>query len=167
MTKKFPIARSVLSEEGVYGSIIVSGLIAASGGSEAPVWRTLLFIVITVVVFWAAHVYARAVASHGEPTPDGTPRSIQESYREAVEGSKGLLAATVAPALVLLLGVFGLIPDNSAKWIALWVSVAVLAIVGYIAYSRKGARWWVRILGAISTASFGLVIVLAKAIISH
>ena len=130
-------------------------------------WRTLLFIVITVVVFWAAHVYARAVASHGEPTPDGTPRSIQESYREAVEGSKGLLAATVAPALVLLLGVFGLIPDNSAKWIALWVSVAVLALVGYIAYSRKGARWWVRILGAISTASFGLVIVLAKAIISH
>ncbi|MBN8205903.1 hypothetical protein JF550_08015 [Microbacterium esteraromaticum] len=167
MTKTPPLTRSVISEEGVYGSIIVSGLIAASAGSGAPTWRTLLFIGITVTVFWAAHVYARAVATHGETTPDGTTKSIWQSFTEAVKESRGLLAAVVAPALALLLGVFGVLPDSVAKWVALWVSVAVLAIVGYITYSRRGARWWVRILGGVSTASFGIVIILAKAIISH
>ena len=155
------------TEEGVYGLILVSGLIAASGSAGSPAWKTFMFTGVTVIVFWIAHVYAGAVAAHGSQSADGSPKSVGEATREAMRRSRGLLASTLPPAAALLLGMIGLLSDAAATWLSLWVSVSVLGMLGYIAYSRKGARWWMRIVGALSTASFGVVIILAKAVVTH
>ena len=146
---------------------MVSGLIAASGSAGSPAWKTLLFTAVTVAVFWIAHVYAGTVAGQGSVNPSGTPLSVREAMRRAVRKSRGMLAATLAPAAALLLGAIGVIGDVAATWSALWVCVSVLAVLGYLAYARKGSRLWVRLVGAVSTASFGIVIILAKAIVTH
>jgi hypothetical protein len=39
--------------------------------------------------------------------------------------------------------------------------------MGYLAYRRRGAAWHWRLLGAAATASFGVVIIVAKILISH
>lgn len=155
------------TEEGVYGLVLVSGLIAASGGAGAPALRTLLFTLVTVAVFWLAHVYAGTVAAHGSDTAEGGPMGIGEATRGAVVKSRGMLVSTLLPAIPLLLGSLGLIRDTTATWAGLWVCVAALAGLGYVAYRRKGAKLHVRLLGALSTASFGVVIILAKAVITH
>lgn len=155
------------TEEGVYGLILVSGLIAASGSAGAPAWKTLIFAGVTIVVFWAAHVYAGAVASHGAQSASGTPIPIGAAIRGAIRKSRGLLAATFAPAIVLLLGAFGVLGDAGATWLSLWVCVTALAVLGYAAFARNGAKSWGRVIGALSTASFGVVIILAKAIVTH
>jgi hypothetical protein len=41
----------------------------------------------------------------------------------------------------------------------MWVTVAVLAILGYLAYWRRSAHVLVRLLGALGTTALGLLIV--------
>lgn len=161
------IAQAITTEEGVYGLILVSGLVAASGSSGSPVWRTLAFTGVAVIVFWIAHVYAGAMAAHGTPGADGRPTPMRASIAAATRRSRGLLAATLPAAIPLLLGAIGVLSGPTATWISLWVCVGVLAMIGYVAYSRRGAKWWVRILGSMSTASFGIAVILAKAFVTH
>jgi hypothetical protein len=54
------------------------------------------------------------------------------------------------------------VPDAAAAWIALWTCVGVLAVLGYIAFARRGARWYVRALGSLATAGFGILMILLK-----
>lgn len=160
-------ARRIASEQGVYGLILVSGLVATASSADAPAFRVLLFVVVTVVVFWLAHVYSGVVADYGKTGADGAPMRLSAIVRESVQDARGMLFATVFPAGALLLGAVGLVPDTLASWLALWTCVAALACLGYLAYRRLGARLHVRILGALATASFGVFIIIAKAIVTH
>lgn len=153
------------TEEGVYGLILVAGLIAVAGSTGQGAVQTLVFVIVTVLVFWAAHVYAGTVAAHSSGGSVGL--SLKEAIRHSRRKSRGLLTATIPPAVPLLLSAFGLFSARSADWIALWIVVAVLAVLGYLAYLRKGAALHMRLLGAVSTAAFGIVIILAKALLHH
>lgn len=153
------------SEEGVYGLILVAGLIAVSNSYGRGTARTLGLMLITVAVFWAAHVYASTVADHTGSGEKG--RSLGRAVRHAIWRSQGLLTAMIPPAVPLVLSLFGLIDTRTANWIALWVIVAVLAVLGFLAYSRKKAPVYQRLIAAASTATFGVLIILAKAYLPH
>lgn len=156
------------TEQGVYGVILISGLIAVAAATEMAAGRTLLFTALTVLVFWAAHIYAGTVAMHGQRTNDGLRHvGLKEALRHSFTGAHGLLASLVLPGAVLFVSALGLIDDYLAQWIALWVNVGVLAMLGYVAYRRKGAAMHLRVLGALATASFGIFIVLVKALVTH
>ena len=43
----------------------------------------------------------------------------------------------------------------------------MLAVLGYIAFARRRARWHIRVLGALATAGFGILMILLKAGIHH
>lgn len=167
MSRRHGVASGIGSEEGVYGLIVVSGVIATAGGAHPDALFTLLFTAVTVIVFWAAHVYAGAVAMHGSSDADGAVHGLRASIRHAMGRSWGMLAASALPAAVLLLGPLGALDDATAIWLSLWAIVAALAVMGYLAYRRRGAAWHWRLLGAAATASFGVVIIVAKILISH
>ena len=149
------------TEEGVYGLILVAGLIAVAGTSGLSSWQTLVFVGVTVIVFWAAHVYAGSVAAHS----GSTGISLRGAIRHALRRSRGLLAATVPTAIPLVLGAIGVLDTALADWISLWIVVGVLALHGFLAYQRKGSPVHMRVIGAVSTAAFGVVIILAKALL--
>ena len=171
MSENSPRSRSFTTQlatgEGVYGLILVSGLVATSSSAGASSFRVLIFVAITVAVFWLAHVYSNVVAAHGRADDDGRPTALRQSVREAVRETRGMLFATVFPAATLLLGVFGLVQDRTANWLALWVCVGALAALGYRSYQAVGARLVTRLVGSLATASFGLIIIAAKAIVTH
>jgi len=112
-------------------------------------------------------VYAGSVARHGTPSASGETVGIRAAIRASARKSRGMLVSVLPPGAALLLGVFGVVADGTAKWIALWVCVAVLAVLGFIAYRRKGASVPICLLGALSTASFGFVIIVVKAVVTH
>ncbi|WP_395245891.1 hypothetical protein ACGGZK_08855 [Agromyces sp. MMS24-K17] len=154
---------SFATEEAVYGVILVAGMIVVAGGHGATSWSVFTTVVVTVVVFWAAHVYAGTVAHHGLEHDRVT--GLGEAFRMALRRSFGLLASALIPSLILLLGTTRVVDDLTAIWISLWVCVLVLAVLGFIAFSRRGASWPMRILGSLTTAAFGLAMILAKALI--
>lgn len=151
------------TEEGIYGLILVAGLIAVAGNAGLTALQTLLFVVVTNAVFWTAHVYSGAVAAHSgsEALP------LRRAIRAAMRRSRGLLTAAVPPAIPLLLGTLGVIESITADWIALWLIVGLLALLGFIPYRRKGAPLHICLFGASCTAALGIVIIIAKALLHH
>lgn len=153
-----------VTAESVYGIILVSGLIVASGGQGASSWSVFLSVLGTVIVFWAAHVYAGTVAAHGVEV-GGAHTSLNIAFRGSLRRSLGLLTAALLPSGVLLLGALRAIDDTVAIWTALWLGVVILAVIGYSAFARLGSAFPMRIVGSLTTAAFGVAMIVLKALI--
>ncbi|WP_353826799.1 hypothetical protein [Agromyces sp. SYSU T0242] len=154
---------SFVTEESVYGVILVSGMIVVGGGHGDSSWRVFWTVVITVLVFWAAHVYAGTVAHHG--FDEHRMVSLREAFRGSLRRSLGMLLAALVPAAILLLGATRAVPDDLANWTALWVGVGVLAVLGFIAFRRRRASPIMQVVGALGTAAFGIAMIVLKAIV--
>ena len=153
-----------VTAESVYGIILVSGMIVASGGHGASSWSVFLSVLGTVIVFWAAHVYAGTVAAHGVRV-HGAHTSLKTAFRQSLRRSAGLLTAALLPSGVLLLGALRAIDDTVAVWTALWLGVVILAVIGYGAFARLGSSFPMRIVGSLTTAAFGVAMIVLKAVI--
>lgn len=156
-------ADSLSTEEGVYGVILVAGMIVVSGSKQSTAAEVLVTVVVTVLVFWAAHVYAGTVSHHG--LEQGRQVTLGESFFHALRRSLGLLVSSFVPVVLLALGAVHVIDEERAIWLALWSGVAVLAVLGYVAFARRGVSMGWRLLGAAGTAAFGIVLILLKAAI--
>lgn len=152
------------TEAAVYGTILVSGLIAVSSAHGETSAVVLITVAVTVLVFWAAHVYAGAVARLGEDAA-GARGAVRAAIRASVRHSFGMLSSASIPALILLAGTTRIIPDGLANELALWSGTIILAFLGYVAFLRRGSGMAVRVLGALMTASFGAVFVVLKAFV--
>ena len=69
--------------------------------------------------------------------------------------------------VILALGTTHVIPDTTANWAALVVNTVMLAVLGWIAISRWSESWAARIVGSVVAASFGVVLILLKAFVTH
>lgn len=153
----------LVTEESVYGTLLVSGMIVVSGSYGATSWETFLSVLGTVIVFWAAHVYAGTVASHG--VTRGDEITLGSAFRHALRRSVGFFISALPPLAVLLFGALRVIPDPLAMWFALWLGVVILGALGYIAFTRRGSNWKIRILGTLGTAALGVAMILLKVLI--
>ena len=152
-----------ITEESVYGTVLVNGMIVATGSHGASSMSVFVTVLTTVVVFWAAHVYAGTIAGHGVDM--GERASLAASFRRSLRRSVGFLTSAVPPSVVLLLGALRVVDDTIALWVALWLGVAILAVLGFIVFALRGDSWPIRILGAISPALFGVAMIILKAVI--
>lgn len=155
------IRREFATAESVYGTILVAGLILAIASHEEPSAGVFWGTIATVLVFWAAHVYAATVAYHGRDGEEIV--TLPGAFRRALRRSNGLLGAAIIPLIPIYLGVLGVLDDEDAVDIALWAAVVLLGVLGYLAFQERRSRIWVRIVGAIGTAFFGIVIIIINA----
>lgn len=158
------VARVLMSEEAIYGLILVSGMIVVSGSSRATSMEAFITVLVTVIVFFAAHVFAgtlgRLAATDGRA-------GLRASLRASARQTGGMLLASVPPLVILLLGATSLIDDSTALWVALIVDTVLLGALGWIAVARWSTHWLPRILSAVVTAAFGGILILLKALIHH
>lgn len=158
------VTRILMSEEAVYGLILVSGMIVVSYNLTGTSLSALVTVVVTVLVFFAAHVYAGTLARLA--ATDGKA-GLPDSIRAAVRHSLGMLLISLAPVAVLLLGVTRVVPDDLAIWLALVIDTLALATLGWLAVAKWTRNFWLRLASALTTAAFGLIIVALKAFINH
>jgi hypothetical protein len=158
------VGRIITSEEAIYGLILVSGMIVATASAGGTSLDAFVTVVITVIVFFAAHVYAgtlgRLAATNGQS-------GVRDSLAATARHSSGMLIASVPALIILLLGATRAIDDSAAMWSALIADAVVLGALGWMAVARWSTHWLPRILSALTTAAFGGVLVLLKAIIHH
>ncbi|HEX5730044.1 hypothetical protein [Microbacterium sp.] len=158
------VRRILMSEEAIYGLILVSGMIVVSYDLTGTSLSALVTVVVTVIVFFAAHVYSGTLARLAET--EGRAR-LPESLRGAVYHSLGMLLVSLAPIAVLLLGVTRAVDDDVAVWFALIIDAVALGILGWLAVAKWTRHFWLRLGSALLTAAFGGVIILLKAFIHH
>ncbi len=158
------VTRILMSEEAIYGLILVSGMIVVSYDLTGTSLSALITVVVTVIVFFLAHVYAGTLARLA--ATDGKA-GLPESLKGAVHHSLGMLLISLAPVAVLLLGVTRVVPDDTAVWFALFIDALALGILGWLAVAKWTHHWWLRLASALITAAFGGVLILMKAFIHH
>ncbi len=158
------LTRVLVSEEAIYGLVLVSAMIVVSGSLVGTSANALFTVVVTVIVFFFAHVYAGTIA---RLAAGGSAARLRSSFTEAIRHSQGMLVVAVVPVLVLMLGVLRIVDDEAAVWTALAVDIVFLAALGWFVVSRWTSRLWPRVASALITAAFGAIIMLLKALVHH
>ncbi|MGZ0711920.1 hypothetical protein ACWPKO_26645 (plasmid) [Coraliomargarita sp. W4R53] len=147
----------------IYGLLVYASLIAAMSVNRHDgdtVGSLLLFSGVTLVVFWAAHLYANTLAHHGDERADGA--TIAMSIKHGADESIGMLEAAVIPTIPLVLGVLEVLtPARAVLW-SLISATVMLGVLGFVAFAVRHDAWWVRVLGALGTAAFGVLIILLE-----
>ncbi|MCS5718400.1 hypothetical protein N1027_09645 [Herbiconiux sp. CPCC 205763] len=147
----------------VSGTVLVNVVIAVADESSG-ILDVFAITILSVLVFWSTDVYVQTVSDQRRHT-DEEPVRIGASLRIALHKSRGFLLAGIPPVAFLVVGLFGQNRGAIAYWVALWVGVVILGVVGWIAFGRRGTRWYWRLAGACSTAAFGILAMLLKIVV--
>lgn len=139
----------------IYGLIVFAAFVTISSDHAEDAWDMLDTSCWTLVVFYIAHVFAHTLTDHGE-------RGLAPAVWHAMQHAAGMLYAAVPAALVLVIAGIEGATAAEAYAATVWATTIVLAVLGYIAYWRRGAHPFIRLLGAAGTAALGLFIVLLE-----
>jgi hypothetical protein len=156
------IRTSGSATQGVYGLILATAVIAISRESDpSDAGQAALNMLVTALVFWLAHVYARllgtAVSHDGGLTRAAVARAAREDW--------SLVEVAIPLVLILGLGAIGIIPERAALIAATILALAELAATGAYAAIRHGAGPGGTLLSAAFALMLGLFIVLLKVLI--
>lgn len=148
----------------VYGTIVVMATVTGGAHGEQTDTRRLAVVVgVTVLVFWAAHVYSHTLA---ESLERGR-RLDRAELGDVARRELSIPAAAVAPVAALVLGALGVLGTQTAIWLALGIGVATLGVQGarYAALEQLNRTATLAVIAV--NLCLGLVIVGLKALLAH
>ena len=148
----------------VFGTITAMATVAAYGRAfpDEP-WTVEELVLTTAVVLWIAHLYTHALSE-----------SISERHalrfaeiRRIAGREVGILLAAVPPSIALLLGALGVVDETASIWLALGLSLGILALEGvrYARIERLGP--WATFIAVAMNLGLGLLVVLLKIFVLH
>ena len=160
--RPFVLGTSGSVTEAIYGLILATSVIAVSAEYDSSNAGLIgVTVLVTGVVFWFAHVYARVLA--GSITHH---RMLNRSeVRSVLRHDWPLVEVTVPLVLILALGVLDVVGDKAAILAATLAALVELAAAG--AYSARasgaGLRWTV--VSALVAVSLGSAVILLKTLV--
>ncbi len=143
----------------VYGTIVATAVIAAEA-SALTGWRSEHFLVVliaTVLILWFAEIYANVLTDH---SGDG----LRVRIRTASGSEWAVVQCAVPLGIPFLLGMLGIINDETAVWASLIVAVVALGTWGGIASYQRGRPARRVVLAVLLSAAIGVLIIILKAI---
>lgn len=147
----------------IYGLILGSSIIAAAS-ADHPRQAGLveIYVCVTALVFYLAHVYSRVIGTWIEGEPP-TAAAVRRELRQEWP----MVTAQLLPALLLLLGALGLISGRAAITAALLAALAEL-MVGVLYACFKLRATPAQAVGSVSAAAvFAVVVILLKIFVHH
>lgn len=151
------VAERLATVDAIYGLILYAALIGAVSDDDSNPVEVLWVSVLSLVIFWAAHVYAGTIVHHAANLPLGS------AIGKAMRHSSGMLWAAILPSIPLVIGALHLMNDDDAVDCALLISTVQLGVLGYIALRNRGMSVIARILGGIGCALFGAFVIVLNA----
>jgi hypothetical protein len=145
----------------IYGSLLVTTLIAVQARFEANIEFIAFSLITSVIVFWLTHTWA-AIVNHRVRGPIGRQEIAQLGVDEAP-----MLLAAIVPTAVLSLVAFGVLSVDAAVNAALVVSLFQLLLWGIAVGRRAHTSWLLSIGVALVDFALGLVIVGLKLTALH
>ena len=148
--------------EAIYGLILATSVIAVSREYDASnAGRIGVTVLVTGVVFWLAHVYARVLA--GSVTRHRMLSRLE--VREVLRHDWPLVEVTVPLVLILALGALDVMSDRAAILTATLAALVELAAAGAYAARKSGAGLAGTVVSALVAVTLGSAVVLLKALV--
>ena len=157
------IARTTGSvTEGIYGLILATSVIAVSREYDASNAGLIgVSVLVTGLVFWLAHVYARVLARS-----IAHQRMLNRSeVREVLRHDWPLVEITVPLVVILALGALDVVPDRAAILAATFAALVELAAAGAYAARMSGAGVRGTVVSAVIAVTLGSAVVVLKALV--
>jgi hypothetical protein len=148
----------------IYGTIVVMSVIIAGARAfpDEP-GRIAAVVAVTMLVFWAAHVYAHALAhSVGSDEHLALAEVRGIARREA-----SILEAAAPPIAALLAGAIGLFDEDTAVWLAVVFGLIVLATQGFLFARVERLSALATMVVVALNLGLGVVLVGLKLFVSH
>jgi len=156
------IRTSGSATQGVYGLILATAVIAISRESDpSDAGQAALSMLVTALVFWLAHVYARLLGTAVSHDRGLTRAAVARAARE----DWSLVEVAIPLVLVLGLGAIGVVPERAALAAATVLALVELAATGAYAAIRHAAGPGGTLLSAAFALMLGLFVVLLKVLI--
>ena len=157
------IRTSESATQSVYGLILATAVIAISRESDpSDAGQAALNMLVTALVFWLTHVYARLLGTAVSHDRGLTRADVARAARE----DWALVEVAIPLVLVLGLGAIGVMPERAALVAATVLALVELAATGAYAAIRHGARPGATLLSAAFALTMGLLVVLLK-VLTH
>jgi hypothetical protein len=148
--------------EAVYGLILATSVIAVSREYDATnAGLIAVTVVVTGIVFWLAHVYARVLARSMELHRSLGRREVGDVLRH----DWPLVEVTIPLVAVLALGALGVVRDRTAIGAAVLAALVQLAAAGAYAARLRGAGPGGTVLSAAVAVALGSAVILLKALV--
>jgi hypothetical protein len=144
----------------IYGTIIVAGLLAATGPDDSPeIWPTALWVLVTVVVFWLAHSWSLSIARRatGLAPKGGLGQSLAHHWP--------LVQSAFPPLAVMLLAALLGADEEKAILIAAWSCVVLLGGWGFVVGRQEHDSPARIALTSLGCAALGFLMVVLKIVI--
>ena len=145
----------------VYGSLLVTTLVAVQWNADAVPEFIALSLVISVGVFWLAHAWAEVVNRRIRG-----PITLSDLGSIAL-GEATMLLAVVVPGVMLGLHRFAGVSTDLAIGLALAASLVQLFLWGLAVGRAAHGSWPVAIGPGLVDFGFGVAIVALKAVVLH
>jgi hypothetical protein len=145
----------------VYGSLLVTTLVALQWHEDATPELIGLSLLISVVAFWLTEAWSEIVAQrvHG---PIGMASALAIARSDAT-----MLTAVIVPGIILGLPHFFGVPVNLAVGAALLASLVQLFLWGLaVGLAAHGSRWLALVV-ALVDCGIGVAVVILKGVVIH
>ena len=145
----------------LYGAIVTAAVLVTAGGHGSSTRRVLAAWAIVLGIYWLTHVYVHAAENQFH----GDTRYLWRRFGSAARGELGVLVGGMPAMVVFLLAASNGRDTLESEELALYFTVAMMAVVGYtgaryVHLSRRAA--WGEAAGA---ALLGLLMVAAKTLL--
>ena len=144
----------------IYGTIIVAGLLAATGPDDNPeIWPTALWVLVTVVVFWLAHSWSLSMARRA------TGLTPQGGLKQSLVHHWPLVQSAFPPLAVMLVAFLLGADEEEAILLAAWSCVLLLGAWGFVVGRQEHDSPARIALTSLGCAALGLLMVVLKIVI--
>lgn len=147
----------------IYGLILGASIISAvSADHPGRAGVVEIYVCVTALVFYLAHVYAKVIGKWIEGEP---PNAL--AIRHELRQEWPMVSAQLLPILILLLGALGIFSGQTAITLALVAALTEL-MIGVLYACFKVRATPVQAVASVSAAAvFAVVVVLLKIFVHH
>jgi hypothetical protein len=154
-----------LLRERLYGAIsclATLAVLARYTTEDTSAWARILDVAVATGGLWAASLLADWVAHLG--VYSAAPRG--RVALRIVQSSGQILEAALLRIVIVAVAGFGVLSTYTATWIAMWVLVAELGVIAFLAVRRTQLPWWQQLLAVSGLVGVGFLVLGVK-ILAH
>ncbi|MCK9900676.1 hypothetical protein CC117_04275 [Parafrankia colletiae] len=145
----------------IYGTVVADSVLAVESERQTKLSDLIYAELITVIVYWFAHVYADFLGS----PPSGSRRASLHRLAVTLGHEWSLVTASFFPLAAVLLAAAAGASIQTAALAGMWTGVAALVLWGQLAGRRAGRGAVVSFAYGMTAGLFGLALILLRVLL--
>jgi hypothetical protein len=147
----------------IYGTVLADSVLAVEAERQTTLRDLIYAELVTVLIYWLAHVYAEFLGSQQGVGRRGWPRRLAETMSH----EWSLVTASFVPLLAVLLASAVGASVQTASLADMWTGVGSLILWGEIAGRQSGSGTWASLAYGLVSGAFGVALILLRVLLLH